>query len=82
MGLEAAGPGQWVLAGARWGGRESPLTGGRVGGWKGQWFGLEVPPESMVPWGHGRPHPWLPYCRRRRPIVLRQRVLGLQVEEA
>jgi len=40
-GLLVAGPGQWVLVGTHWGGRECLLTVEQVWGWKDRWFGLE-----------------------------------------
>jgi len=41
MGLAVAGPGQGVLAGARWGGRQCPGIGGQAWGWNDQWSRLE-----------------------------------------
>jgi len=38
--LLAAGPGQWVLAGARWGGRGRFWSVEVVWEWNGQWPGL------------------------------------------
>jgi len=75
-----AGPGQWVLAETRWGGRGRLENVAVFWGWKGQWGGLRGHWEQRVLGGPRRPHPWLPHYLRRCRIVPRLKVGAPRVD--